>query len=193
MKNIFRFLLVLFVIGTFGSVYYFHRLVSSQRFISVEIDSYRQRKECSCFRSALPLNVGINGKSSLCNDYATYRGAHQRVIAISLFGPKENKMFQFNRSLTFLQELINDLNLIYPDNFLLRVYHDETIDIGEVVCPIECANPNVDFCSITEKKYIPPKIWRFIPVGDPFVDLSKSKNSFESFSFVDLFIFSDES
>jgi hypothetical protein len=141
--------------------------------------NYRQRSECSCSRPELPpllYNSTLNqpeSPSSLCSTYATRRGPHQRIIAISLFGPKENAIFQLNRSITFLYELINDMNTIYSDGFVLRIYHDNTINAPDVICPIECRNPNVDFCSMESKLFIPPKIWRFIPAGDPLVDISK--------------------
>ena len=63
--------------------------------------------------------------------------------------------------------------MIYSDGFILRVYHDNTINEKDIICPIECKHTNVDFCSMDHKLYIPPKIWRFIPAGDPFVDTSK--------------------
>jgi hypothetical protein len=141
--------------------------------------NYRQRSECTCLRPELPPLLSnstsnqIESQSSLCNHYATRRGPHQRIISISLFGPKENRMFQVNRSLTFLKELINDINTIYSDGFILRIYHDNTITVSDVICPIECQNPNVDFCSMSSKLFIPPKIWRFLPAGDPLVDISK--------------------
>jgi hypothetical protein len=138
--------------------------------------NYRQRPECSCSRPELFLSNSTSNhseiRSSLCNQYANYRGPNQRIISISLFGPKENKMFQVNRSLTFLNELINDMNTVYSDDFILRIHHDNTISMSDVVCPIECQNPNVDFCSMNSKLFIPPKIWRFIPAGDPLVDIS---------------------
>jgi len=134
---------------------------------------YRRRPECSCSRPELPRLALPIDQVSLCNDYATHRGKNQRIIAISLFGPKENKMFNFQKTLNFLQALINDTNQIYSDNFTLRVYHDETIKPPDVICPIECEHPNVDFCDMSSKLFIPPKIWRFIPAADPLVDISK--------------------
>ena len=145
---------------------------------------YRRRPECTCSRPDLPpfnsnlASNQIQSQSLLCSHYASQRGLQQRIISISLFGPKENKMFQFNKSRIFLNELINDLNIIYADGFVLRVHHDETINLSDVVCPIECQNPNVDFCSMNSKLYIPPKIWRFIPAGDPLVDISKFINAY---------------
>jgi hypothetical protein len=137
--------------------------------------SYRQRPECSCSRpelSSVLLNVS-ELQSSLCSLYATHRGPNQRIISISLFGPKENKLFQPNKSISLLNELINDMNKIYSDGFVLRVHHDDTITMSDVICPVECQNPNVDFCNMESKLYIPPKIWRFIPAGDSLVDLSR--------------------
>ena len=143
--------------------------------------NYRRRPECTCMRPELPALTSIlsleqnDSRSSLCSLYATQRGAHQRIISISLFGPKENNLFLLNRSLLFLDALIEDLNIIYSDGFILRVYHDGTINTTDIVCPIECKNPNVDFCDVSHKSYMPPKIWRFIPAGDPLVDVSKLK------------------
>lgn len=141
--------------------------------------NYRQRIGCKCVRPNLRPKIAFNHGQHSCSEYATQRGPHQRVIAISLFGPKEKAIFQLSRSVIFLKQLIRDVNLIYRDRFLLRVYHDETIGLKEVVCPIECAYSNVDFCYMKGKSYIPPKIWRFLPAGDPLVDISKSRISFE--------------
>jgi hypothetical protein len=135
---------------------------------------YRQRHECNCVRPSLSSELLSNqNELTFCSHYATRRGPHQRIMSISLFGPKENTRFQFNRSITFLNQLINDVNIIYPDDFILRIYHDDTINMSDVICPIECQNPNVDFCNMNHKHFIPPKIWRFIPAGDPLVDVSK--------------------
>ncbi|CAM2723838.1 unnamed protein product [Rotaria socialis] len=145
-------------------------------------DYRRRRPQCACSRPDLP-QLDVKSTSSmitsqyyLCNQYANQRGPHQRIISISLFGPKENKIFQYNRSFTFLNQLINDINIIYPDNFTLRIHHDDAISLSDIVCPIECRYSNVDFCSMSSKLFIPPKIWRFIPAGDPFVDIMMSRD-----------------
>ncbi|CAF3793048.1 unnamed protein product [Adineta steineri] len=141
--------------------------------------NYRRRPECTCLRHELPPVISLStieknkSQSSLCSQYATRRGPNQRIIAISLFGPKENKRFQLNRTLKFLHELIEDLDKIYSDDFILRIYHDNTINVTDIICPIECQHSNVDFCSMAYKTYMPPKIWRFLPAGDPLVDISE--------------------
>ena len=146
--------------------------------------SYR-RQDCTCTR---PIRVdqkkGLvvdEASPSLCSQYATLRGAHQRVMAISMYGPKENAMFAMNASLNFLHELIADMTTIYP-GWILRVYHDASIR-DDIVCPIECAHTNVDFCNASSlihlgnvAEYMPPKIWRFLPAGDPLVDIMGSRD-----------------
>lgn len=138
--------------------------------------NYRQRLECTCVRPELPhVSSGylINEHHpSFCSYYSSRRGNNQRVISISLFGPKEVRKFQILPTLSYLQRLIKDLDKIYPDDFILRIYHDDTINATDVICPIECKHSNVDFCNMQSKTFIPPKIWRFIPAGDPLVDIS---------------------
>jgi hypothetical protein len=140
--------------------------------------NYQQKRECSCTRPQLSTSVSnsTENQSSLCSHYATQRGPHQRIIAISLYGPKENKAFNYNNSIDYLKQLIDDVNIIYPDGFVLRVYHDDTINTKDTICPFECRHPNIDFCNMDGKLFIPPKIWRFIPAGDPLVDVSKYFN-----------------
>lgn len=167
--------------GFLGSLIFYLILRASDH-ISISTDhpkiNYRQRPECTCSRRALPTlssrQLVNEHHPSFCSHYTSQRGGHQRVIAISLFGPKEVQKFQIHRSLHYLRLLIEDLNQIYSDRFILRVYHDDSINATNTICPIECAHPNVDFCDMNHKTFIPPKIWRFIPAGDPLVDISKS-------------------
>ena len=176
----FRFLPLIFLITSI--VYVLFRSTDFQLPYYPQLnDTYNQRSGCSCSRPALPwaLSNPNHRSLSLCSPYATKRGPNQRIISISLFGPKENRMFQMNRSLTFLNELIDDMNKVYPDGFVLRIHHDTTINLTDVICPIECQNPNVDFCDMSEKLFIPPKIWRFLPAGDPLVDISTYRKTSE--------------
>jgi hypothetical protein len=141
--------------------------------------NYRRRSECACSRPALPplpSHLLLNEQQpSFCSHYTSQRGLHQRIISISLFGPKEVKKFEIRRSLLYLLLLIKDMNKIYSDGFILRIYHDDAINVTDVICPIECKHSNVDFCNMKHKTFIPPKIWRFIPAGDPLVDISTFK------------------
>jgi hypothetical protein len=146
---------------------------------------FYQRQSCSCTRPLYTSNSNLltlnEISSSLCSHYSTLRGSHQRIISISMYGPKENAIFALNASLNFLYELINDMKKIYPD-WILRVYHDATIK-DDIICPIECAHNHVDFCNASAlgnlgniANYVPPKIWRFLPAGDGLVDIMGSRD-----------------
>ncbi|CAF2594609.1 unnamed protein product [Rotaria sp. Silwood2] len=146
---------------------------------------FYRRQTCSCTRPILQYQSNLiiidEKSSSLCSQYSTFRGFHQRIIAISMYGPKENVIFSFNRSLYFLYELIDDMKKTYP-GWILRIYHDASIK-DDIICPIECAHNNVDFCNASSlgslgsvDKYIPPKIWRFLPAGDLLVDIMGSRD-----------------
>ncbi|CAF3402921.1 unnamed protein product [Rotaria socialis] len=146
---------------------------------------FYRRQGCSCarpiFEYASNVLVVDETSSSLCSQYATFRGFHQRIIAISMYGPKENTLFSFKTSLNFLYELIDDMTNIYP-GWILRIYHDSSIK-EDIICPIECAHNHVDFCNASAmgnlrnvNSYMPPKIWRFLPVGDPLVDVMGSRD-----------------
>ena len=153
----------------------FFKLESKTSMYSYHLNqSHHRQPECACRDPTLKQAHANDSPSSLCNPYATRRGPHQRIIAISLFGQQESGMFQLNHSLTFLRQLIDDINNVYPDGYILRIYHDKTVSKPDVICPFECRHPNVDFCDVTHLSYIPPKIWRFLPAGDPLVDLSES-------------------
>jgi hypothetical protein len=140
---------------------------------------YRRRPECRCSRPALPplsSHLLLNEQHpSFCSHYTSQRGPHQHIISISLFRSKDVQKFEINQLLQYLLVLIQDFNKIYSDGFILRIYHDDIINVTDVICPIECKYSNIDFCHMDHKIFIPPKIWRFIPAGDPLVDISKFK------------------
>jgi hypothetical protein len=159
----------------------------SSSYFSTNKDSilHYRRQQCSCTRPILEHQSNLlildETSTSLCSHYSTLRGFHQRIIAISMYGPKENAIFGMNESLNFLHELILDMTKTYP-GWILRIYHDASIK-DDIVCPIECAHNHVDFCNASAlsslgrvSDYIPPKIWRFLPAGDFLVDIMASRD-----------------
>lgn len=144
-----------------------------------------RRQPCSCSRplSRQDSNILIidETSSSLCSQYSTLRGFHQRIISISMFGFVPKSVFDRNSSITYLYQLIADMNKLYPD-WILRVYHDSTIE-SELICSIECTYNHVDFCNASAlgslgsvSSFVPPKIWRFLPAGDDHVDIMASRD-----------------
>jgi hypothetical protein len=157
---------------------------SSNNTIKDSILFYRRQK-CSCTRPILKYKSNLliidEASASLCSHYSTLRGFHQHIIAISMYGPTENAIFGMNESINFLNQLIADMAKTYP-GWILRIYHDTSIK-EHIVCSIECAHNNVDFCNASAlgslgsvSDYMPPKIWRFLPAGDLLVDIMSSRD-----------------
>jgi len=98
-----------------------------------------------------------------------------------MYGPRDNPLFTLKTSVHFLYQLIDDMKQKYPD-WILRIYHDTSIK-NDIICSIECTYNHVDFCNTSSlgnlgslSSYIPPKIWRFLPVGDELVDIMSSRD-----------------
>lgn len=116
------------------------------------------------------------------------RGRGQKVISLSLFG---NDSFFYEK----LYDISKQAKQLYSD-WVIRVYYDDSIN-KKIICDLECAleEANVDFCYINEIKlklttanlqpsttiinasYVLPRKWRFLAMGDSFVDLFVSRDS----------------
>ena len=101
-----------------------------------------------------------------------------------------------------LFKLPKQLHSLYP-GWLMRVYFNQSID-ESIICEIECQKindnkdsvliNNVDFCNVSEIKikyenrtldpnsYMLPVAWRWLPIGDVFVDVFSSRDT-DSFIF----------
>ena len=81
---------------------------------------------------------------------------------------------------------------MYP-GWLMRIYHDNTIN-KSIICEVECLKDqtsgqlidNTDFCnveqipsnnSIWDGSYMHAMYWRWLPIGDHFVDIFSSRDS----------------
>ncbi len=136
-----------------------------------------ENKSSSCSNSSV-IVIKENVKS-LCSIRSTKRGFGQKVLSISLFGPIENpKLFSMNSSLIFLQEMINDMQEVYADNWVLRIYHDEKLLNQTIILDFEHRYTFVDFCNVTDigLNFIPQKIWRFLPSVDDRVNIMASRD-----------------
>ncbi len=87
-------------------------------------------------------------------------------------------MFPLNSSFKFLQEMINEMQEVYADNWILRVYHDEKILNKTIISHFEHRYSFIDFCNVTDigLNFIPQKIWRFLPSVDDTVDIMASRD-----------------
>ena len=114
------------------------------------------------------------------------RGKHQKVISYSLYG-SNSQYFQS------LEEIIIQIQTKYP-NYTSRVYHDSSTP-NDVRCRLECQYGEIiDFCNIDQfttdlnldkeklnkpidMSYMHKMMWRFLPIGDSFVDVFMSRDT----------------
>jgi hypothetical protein len=109
---------------------------------------------------------------------------NQKIIAYSLYG--QNRLYY--QYLTNITKLIKTL---YP-GWIIRIYHDNSIH-KSFICKLECLPfSNVDFCDISQLPLIKNStllkykqemsdlhsmMWRWLPIGDSFVDLFISRDT----------------
>lgn len=114
------------------------------------------------------------------------RGKHQSVLSYSLYGT--NTFYSYS-----LEIIIEKVKLKYKDH-LVRIYHDNTIN-KTLRCYLECKYPDiVDFCNVDQYSsninqlnpqkrifsnlnYMHKAMWRFLPIGDTFVDVFMSRDT----------------
>lgn len=120
-----------------------------------------------------------------CRAYETLRrGPKQKVISYSVYG--NNSLYK-----RYLKLIAQTAKRLYPD-WVVRFYHDGTSLTYRDVCELECLFDetsgklldNVDVCHVDELAYrnfdireIIPTFWRWLPVGDDFVDVFLSRDS----------------
>ncbi|CAF0712424.1 unnamed protein product [Brachionus calyciflorus] len=167
----------------------------------LEFRSYRYiNHDCKCFQNnyiTLEKNnefkyivkidqktYEINAKKTnfTCDLYKSLkRGPKQKIVSFSLYG---NNELYYN----YITNLTSLIKKFYPDH-VMRIYHDHSIDVS-FKCDLECANSHVEFCNIEKMSlnlndynkvlnlsYIHAMMWRFLPLGDSFVDLFMSRDT----------------
>ena len=129
-------------------------------------------------------------ESITCDLYNVLRrGPQQKIIGISLYGTDD-------RYYKSLKLIARQAAKHYPE-WIMRIYYDNSI-IKSAICEIECLRENedeksklldnVDFCNINNiPNDLPSKTWscdythsmkwRWLPIGDPFVDVFISRDS----------------
>ena len=115
------------------------------------------------------------------------RGPKTKIISFALYGKSD---FYYR----FLKDLIKIINKLYP-NWLIRVYYDSSIN-KSIICELECFKNELneyydlaDLCDIeqlpidlSEKNtwdasYMHGMTWRWLPLGDSFVDYFSSRDT----------------
>jgi hypothetical protein len=114
------------------------------------------------------------------------RGPNQKVIGYSLYG--SNKLYYKNL------KKISRLTAEYFPNWTIRVHYDDEID-KSIICETECLKNeqgsyfnNVDFCrtkkipfgassNTWDAGFMHAMTWRWLPLGDSFVDYFMSRDT----------------
>lgn len=124
------------------------------------------------------------------------RGKSQKILGFSLYG---NNTFFYEK----LKVIVKQVSEIYA-GWSIRIYHDNTIK-KSIICEIECALEktknksrlfdNADFCNIendthlmpikldflnisyTNFSYVHAMKWRWMPMGDSFVEAFSSRDT----------------
>ena len=128
-------------------------------------------------------NKKIESSNMACDPFKVLRrGPNQKVIGYSVYGKK--KIYY-----RYLKSIIKHVKQYYPD-WTIRVYHDNETE-NSLICELECLKDNdnqlydnIDFCNIEELafqnlnlNYMIPTFWRWLPIGDHFVDAFQSRDS----------------
>jgi len=124
---------------------------------------------------------------SLCSIKSDLRGPHQKIVALSIYGTtskfSNNPMYSWDTYiLPFLEPLANEVKLLLP-SWTIRVYVDFT-GATKYQRDFFYKFSNVDVCDITNLPlfgssiftYLPGKLWRFLPIFDPYVDYVLSRD-----------------
>ncbi len=124
---------------------------------------------------------------TVCDLYNVLRrGKGQKVVSYSLYGSNEI----YYKEIKYLSKLVAQ----YYPGWVIRIHYDKSLN-SSIICEFECLKDeksgkymdNIDFCNINEIPYgFPNKTWnaqymhsmkwRFLPIGDPFVDMFMSRD-----------------
>ncbi|CAF0972490.1 unnamed protein product [Adineta steineri] len=128
------------------------------------------------------LYIIYNSNRTLCSKEADRRGNKQRIIALSIFGPKENQMFVDEKFSEMILPLIDEAKLLFP-SWTIRLYADKFSINRLHLQNLTRQATNIDICNVDElpiignvADYLPGKLWRFLPALDPMVDFISSRD-----------------
>ncbi|CAF0877061.1 unnamed protein product [Rotaria sp. Silwood1] len=128
------------------------------------------------------LEIIYNSNNTLCSEKANLRGNKQRIISLSVFGPKENSLFIDEKIFKFIFSLINEAQLLFP-TWTIRLYSDKFTIERLNLKNLSQLSTNIDICDVNRipiignvGEYLSGKLWRFLPALDPMVDFLSSRD-----------------
>jgi len=128
------------------------------------------------------VDIIYNSNRTLCSKQADLRGNKQKIISLSIFGPKENPIFIDSKFSHFMLPLINEAQLLFP-KWTIRLYSDELTINRLNLQNFSRLSTNIDICNVNQLpilgnvgEYLAGRLWRFIPALDPMVDFTSSRD-----------------
>eukprot|EP00094_Tigriopus_californicus_P001073 TCALIF_01038-PB protein Name:"Protein of unknown function" AED:0.44 eAED:0.44 QI:0/0.66/0.42/0.85/0.16/0/7/0/378 len=121
-----------------------------------------------------------NLPDSTCSKRAKARGLGQKVISFALFGEYFGDDGQPNWYSQGAWDNAELLPVYYGSDWIMRLYHNQVgFDEKEMrfLCDLKCNHSHVDLCYVGNIPHYeqieehPGTLWRFLPMGDPLVDV----------------------
>ena len=182
---------VFWLMVTLGVFFYENQLLSNSSTSSSKDNSIQILKlesKCDCRKEIFYISeFKKDYENTTCDLYNVIRrGYGQKVVSYSLYGTVP----MYYSELKYLSQLVAKH---YP-TWIIRIHYDKTVN-SSVICEFECLKDdksgnymnNIDFCNINEIPFGKPfhswdaqfmhsMKWRFLPIGDPFVDMFMSRD-----------------
>ena len=128
------------------------------------------------------MHIIYHSNRTLCSQEADLRGSHQRIIALSVFGPKENPLFTDEKFFQFIRPLLAEARLLFP-SWTVRLYSDDLTISRLNLANLSRSTANLDVCNVNRLpvvgnmgEFLSGKLWRFLPALDPMVDFTSSRD-----------------
>ena len=121
-------------------------------------------KGCQCSRQIKPIRNPL--VVSNCDDFATFRGKGQKVVAYSYFGNSSRPRI-VSHYLDQIAQRAKEVAKFYPD-WVMRIYYrlDANDEMGkEKLCQFWCQNSHLDLCDV-ENLPIIGNLSRTQPIGN---------------------------
>lgn len=128
------------------------------------------------------IEILSNANKTLCSSQAARRGPNQRIISLSIFGPKENKIFVDDNFHRLMNPFLAEAKSLFP-SWIIRLYADESAIHRLNLMNLTKSATNIDICNVNELpilgnvgEYLSGKLWRFLPALDPTVEIVSSRD-----------------
>lgn len=128
------------------------------------------------------LRITLHSNRTLCSESADRRGKKQRIISLSIFGPKENALFADDKFSQLMTPLLHEATALFP-KWTIRLYADELTISRLNLHNLPRVSKNIDICNVNQiptlgdvSAYLSGKLWRFLPALDPTVEFVSSRD-----------------